>query len=65
MMHRNGFRAGAVMRGAAAAAAFGLIVGEPRAIERKAAGPVIRSAWIVPYPAGGSTDVLFRISPNS
>jgi tripartite-type tricarboxylate transporter receptor subunit TctC len=60
MTHRNPISRRTVLRGAAAAAALG--VAPARA---QAAWPGHPLKLIVPYPAGGSTDVLFRILAES
>src|SRR5689334_9679851 len=58
MTHRNPISRRTLMRGAAASAALGLA---PALAQTAAGWPDHQIRIIVPYPAGGSTDVLFRI----
>jgi hypothetical protein len=57
MTHRNLITRRTLMQGAAATAALGLAP----ALAQNANWPDRTVRLIVPYPAGGSTDVLFRI----
>ena len=58
MTHRHPITRRTLMRGAAATAAFGLTP----ALARNAGNwPDHAVRMVIPYPAGGSTDVLFRI----
>jgi tripartite-type tricarboxylate transporter receptor subunit TctC len=58
MRHRNPLSRRTLMQGAAASAALGFGLGPTHAQSNWPDHPV---RIIVPYPAGGSTDVLFRI----
>jgi tripartite-type tricarboxylate transporter receptor subunit TctC len=58
MTHRNLISRRTLMQGAAASAALGLM---PALAQTAAGWPDHPIRIIVPYPAGGSTDVLFRI----
>src|SRR4051812_5259607 len=58
MTHRNSISRRTLMRGAAAATTFGLT---PALAQNASNWPDHQIRMVVPYPAGGSTDVLFRI----
>jgi tripartite-type tricarboxylate transporter receptor subunit TctC len=58
MTHRNPISRRTLIRGAAATAAFGMT---PALSQNAANWPDHPLRMIIPYPAGGSTDVLFRI----
>ena len=58
MTHRHPFTRRTLMRGAAATAAFGLT---PALAQNAGNWPDHAVRMVIPYPAGGSTDVLFRI----
>ena len=58
MTHRNLISRRAMLQGAAASAALGLT---PALAQNATGWPDHPIRMIVPYPAGGSTDVLFRI----
>jgi hypothetical protein len=58
MTHRNLISRRTLMQGFAASAAFGLT---PALAQNTAGWPDHAIRLVVPYPAGGSTDVLFRI----
>jgi tripartite-type tricarboxylate transporter receptor subunit TctC len=58
MKHRNLISRRTVMQGAAASAALGL---RPALAQNTAGWPDHPIRMVIPYPAGGSTDVLFRI----
>ena len=58
MTHRNPITRRTLMRGAAASAALGLT---PALAQNAGNWPDHPVRMVVPYPAGGSTDVLFRI----
>ena len=58
MTHRNPITRRTLMRGAAASAALGMT---PALAQNAANWPDHPVRIVVPYPAGGSTDVLFRI----
>src|SRR4051812_29207564 len=58
MKHRNLISRRTVMQGAAASAALGL---RPALAQNMAGWPDHPIRMVIPYPAGGSTDVLFRI----
>jgi tripartite-type tricarboxylate transporter receptor subunit TctC len=58
MTHRHPITRRTLMRGAAATAAFGLT---PALAQNAGNWPDHAVRMVIPYPAGGSTDVLFRI----
>ena len=58
MTHRNPISRRTLMQGAAASAALGLA---PALAQTAAGWPDHPIRMVIPYPAGGSTDVLFRI----
>ena len=58
MTHRHPITRRTLMRGAAATAAFGLM---PALAQNAGNWPDHAVRMVIPYPAGGSTDVLFRI----
>jgi tripartite-type tricarboxylate transporter receptor subunit TctC len=58
MTHRNPMTRRTLMRGAAASAALGMA---PALAQNASNWPDHPVRLVVPYPAGGSTDVLFRI----
>ena len=58
MTHRHPITRRTLMRGAAATAAFGLT---PALAQNVGNWPDHAVRMVIPYPAGGSTDVLFRI----
>src|SRR3954449_4389585 len=62
MKHRNLISRRTVMQGAAASAALGL---RPALAQTAAGWPDHPIRMVIPYPAGGSTDVLFRIMAES
>jgi tripartite-type tricarboxylate transporter receptor subunit TctC len=61
MKHRTSFSRRALIKGGAATASLGLLPGLPRVARAQSNWPDHPVRLIVPYPAGGSTDVLFRI----
>ena len=58
MTHRNLISRRTLMQSAAASAALGLT---PALAQNAAGWPDHPIRMVIPYPAGGSTDVLFRI----
>jgi tripartite-type tricarboxylate transporter receptor subunit TctC len=58
MTHRNPITRRTLMRGAAATAALGIT---PALAQNAGSWPDHPVRMVIPYPAGGSTDVLFRI----